>query len=135
MQFVDTNIFIRFLTKDDPKKAEACFDLLQRAEKGEINLQTTESITAETVYVLESKRLYDLSKKEIYQKLFPLLKIKGLKITYKKSLILALDIYLKWNLDFEDAILIAHSLRVGSKEIYSYDRSIDKFSGVKRLEP
>ena len=53
MQFVDINIFIRFLTKDDPKKAEACFDLLQRAEKGEINLQTTESITAETVYVLE----------------------------------------------------------------------------------
>src|SRR3989344_8580749 len=98
MQFVDTNIFIRFLTKDDPKKADACFDLLQRAEKGEINLQTTESVIAETVYILESKRLYNLSRKEIYQKLFPLLKIKSLKIPYKNSLLLALDIYSKKNL-------------------------------------
>ena len=135
MQFVDTNIFIRFLTKDDPKKADACFDLLQRAEKGEINLQTTESVIAETVYILESKRLYNLSRKEIYQKLFPLLKIKSLKIPYKNSLLLALDIYSKKNLDFEDAVLIANSLRVGSKEIYSYDKGIDKFSGIKRLEP
>ena len=135
MQFVDTNIFIRFLTKDDPKKADACFDLLQRAEKGEINLQTTESVIAETVYILESKRLYNLSRKEIYQKLFPLLKIKSLKIPYKNSLLLALDIYSKKNLDFEDAVLIANSLRVGSKEIYSYDKGIDKFSEVKRLEP
>ena len=135
MQFVDTNIFIRFLTKDDPKKADACFDLLQRAEKGEINLQTTESVIAETVYILESKRLYNLSRKEIYQKLFPLLKIKSLKIPYKNSLLLALDIYSKKNLDFEDAVLIANSLRVGSKEIYSYDKGIDKVSEVKRLEP
>jgi predicted nucleic acid-binding protein len=31
MQFVDTNIFIRHLPRDDPDKAQACFELFQRA--------------------------------------------------------------------------------------------------------
>ncbi len=34
MRFVDTNIFIRYLTNDDPRKAQACFDLFQRAKQG-----------------------------------------------------------------------------------------------------
>jgi predicted nucleic acid-binding protein len=36
MPFVDTNIFLRYLTKDDPDKAQACFELFKRAEANQI---------------------------------------------------------------------------------------------------
>ena len=135
MQFVDTNIFIRFLTKDDPKKAGKCLSLFQKAEKGKLNLQTTESIVAEIVYILESKRLYNLTHIEIYSRLLPILRIKGLKIPYKNTLILGLEIYSKNNIDFEDAILIAFTLNTDTTDIYSYDKGFDKMPGINRLEP
>jgi len=135
MRFVDTNIFIRFLTKDDPVKAKACFKLFREAEKGGLELQTTESIIAEIVYILESKRLYNLSRSEIAKCLFPVIRIRKLRIPYKITMISALEIYSRENIDFEDAVLVSHALRTGSKEIYSYDKGIDKIMTIKRLEP
>jgi len=135
MQFVDTNIFIRFLTKDDPKKAEACRNLLKKAEDRKIELQTTESIIAEIVYVLESKRLYNLTRDEIYERLLPILTIDSLRIPYKNSIIKALEIYTKNKINFEDALLIANAIRVGTKEIYTYDKEFDNVKGIKRMEP
>lgn len=135
MQFVDTNVFIRFLTKDEPQKAEACFSLLDKATKGEIKLQTTESVIAEIVYILASKRLYNLPRRQIFEKLFPVLKIRGLNVPNKRTLIKALEVYAASKLDFEDTILVANMQRTKSKELYSYDRGFDKIPEIKRLEP
>ncbi len=55
MPFVDTNIFLRYLTRDDPDKAQACFELFKRAEANQITLTATETVIAEVVYVLSSK--------------------------------------------------------------------------------
>ena len=135
MQIVDTNIFIRFLTNDDPKKANACRQLLNRAEQGKIELQTSESIIAEIVFVLESKRLYNLSRTEIYDRLLPILTIDSLKVSYKNSIIRALEIYANEKIHFEDAVLVALAERLGAKEIFSYDKGFDKVDNVKRIEP
>lgn len=135
MQIVDTNIFVRFLTGDNPKKAEACRDLLRKAEDGKVELQTTESIIAEVIYVLESKNLYNLSRDEIYERLLPILTIDGLRISYKNSVIRALEIYTNEKIDFNDAILVALAERTGIKEINSYDKGFDKIKRVKRMEP
>ncbi len=42
MHFIDTNVFLRFLTKDDPNKAEKCRELLQAASEGLIKLYTSD---------------------------------------------------------------------------------------------
>ena len=135
MQFVDTNIFIRVLAKDDPVKSDRCFELFKKAELGDIELHTSESIISEMVYVLQSKRLYNLERVLIAKKLAVILTIRGLKIPHKTILISALNLYAQNNIDFEDAILISYTLYSKSKEIYSYDRGIGKIQGIKRLEP
>src|SRR3989339_54680 len=104
MQFVDTNIFIRLLAKDDPVKSEKCFRLFKKAEDGDLELHTTESIISEIVYVLQSKRLYNLDRDSIGKKLSVVLKIRSLKIPHKSVIISALNLYSKNNIDFEDAI-------------------------------
>ena len=55
MKFLDTNVIIRFLTRDDEEKAEACYQLLQRASRGVETLLTCEAIITEVVYVLSSQ--------------------------------------------------------------------------------
>jgi uncharacterized protein len=80
MQFLDANVILRYLTRDDPEKAERCLALLQRAERNEVALTTSEAIIAEVVYVLSSPRLYNLSPQRIRELLLPVLHLRGLKL-------------------------------------------------------
>jgi len=59
MKFFDTNIIIRYLTRDDPEKAARAYAFLQEVEKGNEIVTTTEAVIAEGVHVLSSKRLYN----------------------------------------------------------------------------
>ena len=135
MHFIDANVFIRHLTRDDPEKAQACLELFRQAQEKEITLITSESVIAEVVYVLSSKRLYNLPRDEIKQLLYPLLSLPGLKLTHRKTFLHALDLYAIYPLDFEDALTVAQMKRQEISEIYSYDRHFDQVAGITRLEP
>lgn len=52
--FVDTNVFLRFLTNDDPIKAKRVEALFRQAIKGQIQLITSLLVMAEIVWTLES---------------------------------------------------------------------------------
>ena len=58
MRFVDTNIFIRYLTSDDPQKSAACRAFWQQVAKGQETATTTEVVIAEICYILSSPRLF-----------------------------------------------------------------------------
>lgn len=135
MQFVDANIFIRHLTRDDPEKAQACFELFKQAQRREITLTTTEAVIAEVVYVLSSKALYNLPPDEIRKLLYPILSLPGLKIKLRRVYLRALDIYAAHGIDFEDALIAAHMEHQDASDLYSYDRDFDDVAGVNRIEP
>jgi predicted nucleic acid-binding protein len=137
MQFVDTNIFVRYLTRDDIEKAEACLRLFEQARLDKIELTSSESIMAEVVFILSSKNLYGLSRQEIKIRLYPLITLPGLKLSNKGDLLRAIDIYANNNIDFEDALSIAIMERQEISELYSYDKDFDRVQGstIKRIEP
>jgi predicted nucleic acid-binding protein len=135
MPFVDTNIFLRYLTKDDPDKAQACFKLFKQAEANQITLVATETVIAEVVYVLSSKRTYNLPRDQIRARLYPLLTLQGLRLPQRRMVLRAIDLYVAYEIDFEDALIVAHMERQAVRELYSYDRDFDEVPGVKRQEP
>jgi len=135
MPFVDTNIFLRYLTKDDPDKAQACFELFKRAEANQVALTATETVIAEVVYVLSSKRTYNLPRDQIRARLYPLLTLQGLRLPQRQTVLRALDLYVAYEIDFEDALIVAHMERQAIRELYSYDRDFDEVPGVNRQEP
>jgi predicted nucleic acid-binding protein len=134
-QFVDTNIFLRFLTRDDPQKAEACFRLLEKAKNSEVSLATSESVIAEIVFVLSSPRVYNLERADVRSRLYPLIALEGLKIPDRRKYLRALDLYAEHAVDFEDALTVAEMERSDIEELYSYDRDFDVFDNITRLEP
>lgn len=137
MKFLDTNVIIRFLTRDDEEKAGACYQLLQRANYGTETLLICEAIITEVVYVLSSRRApYQLTHEEIRSRLAPIIAIRGLRLPQKHLYINALNIYAEHrNLDFEDALAIAHMRHQSISEIISYDRDYDRVPGIQRSEP
>ena len=136
MRFLETNIVVRYLTGDDPAKALACRDLLQRLERGEEVAMTCEAVITEIVYVLSARAHYGLSAAEIRARLVPILQLKGLRLPQKALYVRALDLYAQYpSLDFEDAVIVAHMEREGIEELYSYDTHFDRIPTVQRLEP
>ena len=136
MRFVDTNVFIRFLTADDEGKLAACRRLFERVESGQEVLTACEAIVTEVVYVLASPRTgYGLSREEIRARFIPILSLPGLMIPQKQVYIDALKIYASSSFDFEDAVAVAHMRDRGITEIVSYDRDFDSVSGIQRMEP
>ena len=135
MKFLDSNVILRYLTRDDPKKAEDCYGLFQKVKRGEIELTTCEAVIAEIVYVLSSHILYNLPRDQICSLLLQIINLYGLKLPQKRLYIRALDIYTSKNIDFEDALSFAHMEKRQIKEIYSYDSDFDKLEELIRLEP
>ncbi len=137
MRFLDTNVILRYLTRDDEAKAEACYQLFQQVRRGEEELVTCEAIVTEVVYVLSSPRApYRLSHEEIRARLVPILTLRGLRLPQKRVYLSALDLYASSPfLDFEDALAVAHMERLGVTEIVSYDRDFDRLPTLQRVEP
>lgn len=136
MNFLDTNIILRYLTRDDETKAEACYELFDQVRQGNAQLFTCEAVITEVVYVLSSRRLsYQLSRAEIRSRLLSILSMQGLTIPNKPIYVRALDIYVAHpQLDIEDAIAVAYMERIGVTQIVSYDRDFDRVEGIERIE-
>lgn len=134
MQFIDANIFIRYLTGDDTSKAKQCLLLFRGIKQNEVTVTTSEAVIAEVVYVLSSK-IYGLSRSDIAVRLRPLLILSNLKLLYRRVFLRALELYVRHNVDFEDCLTAAHMERQNITDIYSYDKDFDAISGIERLEP
>jgi predicted nucleic acid-binding protein len=135
MRFVDTNVFLRYLTRDDPQKSQACYELFKRCERNEEALLTSEAVVAEIVYVLSSKQLYDLSPEEVRVRLMPLLSLTGMRLPNRNVCLRALELYAAYAIDFEDALAVSHMEQQGLTEIYSYDRDFGRLAHIVRIEP
>lgn len=134
--FLDTNIFVRYITGDDEAKTHACGALFRRLIQGSEIAVTSEVIVAEVVFVLSSKRLYALSAAEITVRLQPLVSIANLRIHGKERVIRALNVYEERPfLGFEDALIVAHLEGSGATQVVSYDRHFDRVPGIQRIEP
>ena len=133
--YVDTDVIIRLITHDDPKKQEAAAILFERVENGELVLTAPDTVFADAVYVLSSPRLYHLPRVEIRDVLVSLLRYINFKVDNKHALITALDLYASTHLDFGDCFLIALATQSRTKKVYSYDHDFDKIKGIKRIEP
>ena len=132
--FLDTNIIIRFLTSDDLKKQEAAAALFERIEKKEEMVYAPESVICDAVFVLASPKHYNKSREQIRDLLFPLVSLENLKISNRRVLLRALDIYVAYPIDFSDALLKATMEAADAQIIYSYDTDFDRFSDITRKE-
>ncbi len=135
MYFIDTNIFLRFLTRDHKEKAERCKELLEKAQKGEIKIFTSELVVAELVWVLQSPKTYNLKPAEIRNLLLPILTLKNLVFPHKNLYPTILELFAEKEVDFIDAYNAVLMFHKNIKNIYSYDPHYNQITGICRLEP
>lgn len=133
IRFVDTNVFLRFLTRDDPTKFERCRRLFEQAVAGSLSLRTSELVIAEIVWTLLS--YYELPKPLVVEKVGQILNTPNLAVTNQEVLIEALVLWGRHNCDFIDAYNAALMHRDGLTKLVSYDADFDLFPFTSRQEP
>ena len=132
--FLDTNLLVRFLTNDDPAKADRVDGLLQKAAVGTARLVTADIVIAELVWVLES--FYHLERKAIREKVEAILATPGLEVVNGKLIQKAIVFYAEFNTDFIDAYIVALMEKLDISGIYSFDKKhLSRFKSVHRMEP
>jgi predicted nucleic acid-binding protein len=124
--FLDTDIIVRFVTGDDPAKQAAAAALFREVQAEAITLRAPDTVVADTVYVLASPRLYQLSRDRIRDELATLLRLPSFRVHNR---------YAATRLDFGDAMLVATAERCGGGDLYSHDRDFDGLPGIQRREP
>lgn len=129
---VDTSVFLRFLTGDHARMAADSRRLIERAEAGELLLQTSHLALAEIVWTLDTQ--YGVSREEIAGMLRDLLGLQSLRVDQKEMLREVVDLYASTNVDFIDAYHAVDLRQRGLEAIVSYDRDFDRL-GVPRVEP
>lgn len=132
--FVDTNLFVRYLTDDDPEKADRVETLLGEASEGRVRLVTADLVLVELVCVLESS--YDLKPVEIAPMIRSILATPGMEVINGALLAKALDHYEGNNIDIVDGYIAALMEKLNITDVYSFDRKhLSRLKSLKRIEP
>jgi uncharacterized protein len=128
---LDTNVLIRWMTNDDPKKASAVDILFKKATKGDVVLHLADPCIAEITWVLES--VYRMSRSAIASLLETLISSPGLNLENPERVANAVAFYGAHDIDFVDAYLAAQA-QAENLPLLSYDADFDALP-VKRIEP
>ena len=102
-RFLDTNVFLRHLTNDDPARSSSCLALIQSVEQGAVTAWTSELVVAELVFVLSNRKTYGLSREAVRDVLLPLISLPGLRITHKRLYRRVFELYTSLPIDYVDA--------------------------------
>ena len=132
--FADTNVFLRYLTDDLPKQADAFEAILRQAAAGEASLVTNHMVIAEIVWTLES--YYRLSKSEIQEKVFAMLNTPGLQVENADLVLQAMLWYVELNVDYIDAYNVAWMLENGLQTACTFERAhFSRFEAINVMVP
>ncbi len=77
---IDTDVIVRLITCDDPKKQTAAATLFEKVEKDEMVLLAPGTVIADAVFVLASPKWYKLPRGKIRDILTSLLNYKNFKV-------------------------------------------------------
>ena len=129
--FVDTNVFLRFFVRDVESFYHKARELFEKAENGEIKLETSDLVIAEIVWVLES--YYGFSKAEIKEVIDTILETKNIKTANHERIKEAISLYASGKMDFIDAYNIAYIKARGHAKVATFDAK--HFKNIEGISP
>lgn len=119
---IDTNIVIRFLTKDHKELNEKSAEIFKKIEKGEIRAKITESVLAEIVYVI--MKIYGKDRTFTANTIKKILDLKGIVNRDKNQLKKALNIFANQKIDIVDSLLLSRANQCLG--VLSFDKDLNR---------
>lgn len=124
MIFVDTNYFLRFLLRDNPKHYQQAHQLFFKAARGEIKLITNLVVFFEIVWVLRKNVVKDRqSLAEILMKTLSL----NIEFEQRDLLLKTVDFFKNSTLSLEDCYHLVFAQSEGVQDFKTFDKKLKKY--------
>ncbi len=132
--FIDTNILVYHLAQNHESFSPRSSALLDDLAAGRTTATCASTVIVETVYVLEKGFL--VPRAVAYSALKSIVSMPAIEFDFREALLAALD---SWNsqspLSFADCYHLALAKVLGVNAIYTFDRKMNRYPGVERIEP
>jgi len=125
----DTNIVIRYLTRDDEALYGRAKEFFDDVKEGKTRAVILESVIAECTYVLT--KIYKAPRSKAAESLIDILHYKGIANQDRQELIRALSLFSERNIDIVDCILCVKSAGPDTS-LFSFDNELNKMSESQR---
>ncbi len=133
-RFIDTNVFIYHITNNHPEHSPRCTALMEQIEAGEIDAVTAVTAVDETLRVLTKAFGHDRPAAALA--LSTLMSQPEFDIDHRRAVLDAMDFWVgQPPLSFADCYHLALTKALGMSQIYTFDKKMDRYSGVDRIEP
>lgn len=131
---LDINILIYHLTQNHDDHASRCNFLMRSVRMGRQSVYCSSTAIMECTFVLEKQ--FSAPREEIAPLLANIISLPHVVCDFKQSLLEGLEFWqLNLGLDFADCFHLALTKELGMTQIYSFDKKMDRFEGVERIEP
>lgn len=132
MLFVDANIFLEIQLSD--QRSEECKGFLRKLFSDDLSAATTDYIVYSCLlHIFNRLNFQDRMRKFILS----LSEIKNLMILNPDlmTILKSIDIMGKYNLDFDDALVVSSMIANKIKKLVSFDKHFDVVREIERIEP
>ena len=131
--FIDTNVFLRVLVREDERMLRDGVALLSAVKCGSVAAYTSSLVLSEINWTLAS--FYRLGKDDVLRSLRGIVELANLRLLDDTDPPVALDLFQHHGVKWIDCLIAsAPGIRSGETAVVSYDRDFDRL-GVRRLEP
>lgn len=132
--FLDTNIFIYHLVQNHSDYSPRCSALLARVEAGKLRAHTSVTAIDETLRVLI--RTFGHERIAAAEMLTLMLTPPDIQIDHRDAVLNAISFWSQQPpLSFVDCYHITLATELGLGTIYTFDKKMDRYPGVERIEP
>lgn len=130
--WIDTNVVLRYLLQDHHELFKKARKIMLEAEQGKLKLLVAPITIAEVVWTLEW--FYKIPKNQIADILSAFICADGVEAEEGDVILFALKSYKEYNVDFIDAYLFHHMVKLGNNKIFTFDKKHFSRLDVEILE-
>lgn len=129
--FIDTNVWLRYLTVDDKEKFIDCDKLVRLIDEGKIRSYTSNIVLLEMAYTL--KTFYRIGQKQIIFDIQAILAGRNMTLIEKTDFGEALRLFQKYPLGLADCLIATQAPK--GAILCTYDRDFRKIKNIICLTP
>jgi predicted nucleic-acid-binding protein len=122
-KFVDANVLLQFLIRDDEGQFQKVSKEIAKAKAGSQKLVLVSEVIAEVVYVMMG--VYQVSRLELASVLQDVVRSDYLEVPDRVELMQALTLFGSSSLDFVDVLLMARAKKAKA-DLLTYDKKVQK---------
>lgn len=131
---IDSNVLIYAISGSHPSFSPRCRELLLRMAAGEFALACAATAIFETIHIIHKRN--GMPRIDAAATLLELITLPAFLIDQRQAVITALEFWVDQPaLDFADCYHLALTRSLGLDAIYTFDKKMDRYPGITRLEP